>query len=45
MSCPAAQDIISTHESAERRGNDINELHPALDGSYASAPLQTDAEP
>jgi hypothetical protein len=30
---------------AERRSNDIGQLHAALDGSYANAPQQLDAEP
>lgn len=30
---------------AERRAGDVNELHAALDVSYANAPQQIDAEP
>ena len=30
---------------AEQRAGDVNELHSALDGSYANAPQQIDGEP
>ncbi|KAK1922437.1 Not1 N-terminal domain, CCR4-Not complex component-domain-containing protein [Papiliotrema laurentii] len=32
-------------EISERRGGDFSEVHAALDGSFANAPLQIDGEP
>ena len=36
---------VRTLTAAEQRGSDVSDLHLALDGSYADAPLQVDAEP
>ncbi|GFZ51447.1 General negative regulator of transcription subunit 3 [Saitozyma sp. JCM 24511] len=39
------QSFDMAKELSERRSNDIGQLHAALDGSYANAPQQLDAEP